>query len=131
MQAVFAVSPSNVHRNRIAPTFRGFVIALLLAVQALVFIELPWHTHRIALLLISDPAFAAHECGANERHIPLSELHSCPLCQVTYLRQYLPASTEVHAGLLVPVCDVLTETIAPLPLREFLLPSKRGPPALS
>jgi len=47
-----------------------------------VFIQLPWHTHRIALLLISDPAYAAHECGANERHIPLSELHPCPLCQV-------------------------------------------------
>jgi hypothetical protein len=128
---VFAVSPYNVHRNRIAPTFRGFVTALLLAVQALVFIQLPWHTHRIALLLISDPAFAAHECGANERHIPLSELHSCPLCQATYLRQYLPASTEGHTTIVAPVGDVLVVTPAPLPLREFLLPSKRGPPALS
>lgn len=128
------VIPSSLHSARISKrsaSLRRVVGALLLAVQLLASVEVSGHTHHFALRLVSDTALTAHECGANERHIPLTELHPCQFCQQIQMRQFLPVAPDEAVIVAAPVGQIIDGTFAPLTARAFLLPAKRGPPALS
>lgn len=106
-----------------------YITALLLFsyVLAGAFVEVT-HNHRHDIPLFAQHAFASHDCGAHERHVPLGKIHDCLACTHSNQRA---AVEVVHHPILDPsfVCLTAIPIVGDRPLEtDVLYSGKRGPP---
>lgn len=110
---------------------RRSMALLLLAVQFVGGLGIPWHTHAFALRLVDDPILAAHECGEQEHHIPLDSLHPCVICGQLYQRSTLPVESMDFTAVHCRTAGLYDIAIPPVIAGDHLFPEKRGPPAIA
>jgi hypothetical protein len=113
-----------------ADRLRRGIGLLLLGIQLAGGLGVFGHTHVFALRLVSDPALAAHECGDQERHIPLDSIHPCVICWQLHQRLSLPVESTDFSAVHGVTAGLCTIPIPPVIAGDHLFPEKRGPPAI-
>jgi hypothetical protein len=113
------------------PKVNRSIAMFLLGAQLLVGLGMFGHTHVVALRLDSDPILSTHECGPQERHIPIDSIHPCVLCWQLHQRVSLPVEYANAAMLLAAAADRSDLSVSPVIPCDHFFPQKRGPPAVS
>jgi|WetSurMetagenome_2_1015567.scaffolds.fasta_scaffold403526_2 hypothetical protein len=90
-----------------------------------------FHHHELALRSVADASIAVHTCGDVERHIPIDAFHGCEVCWQANQRVTLPASEHTATAIVIVTGRISDRSTAVTPRSPFLLPDKRGPPAVA
>jgi len=87
------------------------------------------HHHGHAPGSSSIPAFNSHDCGANERHLPIDGRRVCALCVYSFSLAVVcianPAASNLPAAQVPPVEQAFQHT----DFHDLFHSGKRGPPA--